>query len=359
MALLLEEIIIPDYEKVVKVTDESVGLKAIIAIHNTNMGPALGGLRIYPYTTFDDALTDVLRLSKGMTYKSAVSQTGLGGGKSVIMIDKQGKNPALLRAFGKAVDMLQGAYICAEDVGCTVEDIKVVRETTRYVTGLASEKSSGDPAPFTAWGTYRGIQSITQFLFGTDSVAGKTIAIQGLGAVGGALLDILFWEGADLIVTDIDEEKAKRLAKQYAATYVPPDQILFVKCDILAPCALGGIINQHTISKLRCRAIGGAANNQLLEDVDANRLLSYGILYAPDFVINAGGIINVRNELVPSGYNARAARNEVHKIYDRLLDIYHIAKQNRCSTHHAAVMLAEHRIRYHIGKEEQQLCFHH
>ncbi len=359
MSLQLEEFTIPDYEKVIKVTDDSVGLQAIIAIHNTHMGPALGGVRIYPYEKFDDALFDVLRLSKGMTYKSALSQLGLGGGKSVIIADSRKKSKELLRAFGQAVDALQGAYICAEDVGCNEDDVKTIRETTKFVTGLKHEKSSGNPAPFTAWGTYRGIQAILQFLYGSPSVQNKVIAIQGLGSVGATLAETLFWHGAQLILADINEDKARTLARKYGAQVVPADQILSVKCDILAPCALGGVLNSTTIPQLQCKAVGGCANNQLLEDQDGNRLSQLGILYAPDFVINAGGIINVRHELFPGGYQPREARNDVHKIFDRLLDVFEIAKQNKCSTHHAAMLLAEHRIKYKVGSADSDIHFHH
>jgi len=359
MSLFLEELEIPDYEKVIKVTDESVGLSAIIAIHNTHIGPALGGTRIYPYEKFDDALFDVLRLSKGMTYKSAVSEMGLGGGKSVIIADPKKKTKELLRSFGDAVETLKGRYICAEDVGCNEEDVKTIRESTKFVTGLKHEKSSGNPAPFTAWGTYRGIEAVLQSIYGSPSVQNRVIAIQGLGSVGEVLAELLFWNGAQLILTDINQEKAAKLGKKFGAQVVPPDQILSVKCDVLSPCALGGGINANTIPHLHCKAIAGCANNQLLEDQDANRLAQAGILYAPDFVINAGGLINVRHELFPLGYQPKDARNDVHKIYDRLLDIFEIAKQNKCSTHHAAMLIAEHRIKYKVGSEETTMHFHH
>lgn len=359
MTLECEDLKVPEYERVIKITDKETGLLAIIALHNTIMGPALGGTRIYPYQTFDEALTDVLRLSKGMTYKSAISQTGLGGGKSVIICDPKKKTKELLRAFGRAVDQLNGHYICAEDVGCTLNDVKIIRETTKFVTGLEDENSSGNPAPFTAFGTFRGIQSVIYFLNQSTSLEGKTVAVQGLGSVGEELVKMLFWAGAKLIVSDIDSERTSKIAKQYSAEIVSPDEILYVPCDVLAPCAMGGIINKTSIPKLRCKGIAGCANNQLLENEDGDLLVTKGILYAPDFVINAGGLINVRHELNPSGYNSKISRDDTNKIYQRLLDIYQIAKQNRCSTHKAAMMIADHRIKYHVGNEETQLCLHH
>ncbi|MCB1066647.1 MAG: Glu/Leu/Phe/Val dehydrogenase [Simkania sp.] len=359
MGILEEVLEVPGYEKVVKVEDSSSGLQAIIAIHNTTLGPALGGTRIYPYQKFDEALTDVLRLSKGMTYKSAIAQTGLGGGKSVIIADsKTQKTPKLLQSFGRAVDRLKGQYVCAEDIGCGLEDCMVIRQTTPYVCGLKHEMGSGNPAPYTAWGVFRGIQATANRLFGTDSLEGKTVAIQGVGSVGTYLMEYLFWAGAHLIVTDIDLEKAKQVARQYRAKIVGPHEILEISCDILAPCAMGGIINEKTIPKLQCRAVVGASNNQLLKESDARLLAARGILYAPDFVVNAGGLVNVLCELSPKGYDAVRSRDKVNQIYRQLLTIYEIADQNNFSTHEAAVALADYRLKYGIGKREQDLYFY-
>lgn len=358
--LQIEKIAVKGYEQVLKITDKKSGLNAIIAIHDTTLGPALGGTRIHPYANFNDALEDVLRLSKGMTYKSAISDVGFGGGKSVIIADpKKDKTPELLMAFGEAVESLQGAYICAEDVGCTTEDVKVIRKMTQYVVGLSHEKSSGDPAPFTAWGTFRGIQATAKKVYGTDSLEGKIVAVQGLGSVGSALSENLFWAGADLILSDIDQGKAERLARKYGARTVSPDQILKVDCDIFSPCALGAIINDQTIPHFRCRAIAGAANNQLHRDHHANVLRDKGILYAPDFVINAGGLLNVSAELEETGYLPSWPREKVHRIYDTLLAIYEIAEKNHESTQTAALALADYRIKYQIGKRVFPPFFHH
>lgn len=355
----IEEIAVAGYEKVLKITDDSVGLQAIIAIHNTSLGPALGGTRIFPYPNWDAALTDVKRLSRGMTYKSALADTGLGGGKSVIICSKQHKTKELLTSFAKAVNQLDGLYTCAEDLGCTLEDATLFSEYTPYVVGVAHEKSSGNPAPFTAWGVFRGIQSVCQRLWNTDSVAGKTVAIQGCGSVGQILIDLLFWAGARLIISDIDWEKTLRLAKKYNATPCPVDDILSVECDILSPNALGGIINPQTMSSMRCKAIAGATNNQLLSDNDADELRRRGIIYAPDFVINSGGLINVTQELLPEGYNPQAARDKTDNIYNVLMQIYEIADKNRISTHQAAVSLADYRLKYGVGKRTVQPYYHH
>lgn len=358
--LELEEIFVPGYEKVIKVSNKEAGLKAIICIHNTTMGPALGGTRIYPYQTFEMALNDVLRLAKGMTYKSAITECGWGGGKSVIIADpKKNKTKEMLLAFGQAVDRLQGEYICAEDVGCSMEDVLVISQATPYVTGLPHAKSSGNPSPFTAWGTYRGIQSVLKKLTGSDSPENKTIAIQGLGSVGYELAKLLFWSGARLIVSDIDQEKCASIAAITGAQIVPVSEVLKVECDVLAPCALGGGINEQTIPHLKCKAIAGCANNQLLKDSDADELFAKGVLYAPDFVINAGGLINVSQELDANGYNPVASRNKIHRLYDQLMVIYDIAEQNRFSTHRAAVSLADYRLKYRIGKRVEPAYFHH
>ena len=356
---LKEELIeVSGYEKVVKFTEKNAGLVAIIVLHNTKLGPGLGGTRIYPYHSFDKALTDVLRLSKGMTYKAGMSQVGVGGAKSVIIADPlKSKTPELLRAFGEAVNTFNGQYICAEDVGCTINDIEEILKTTKYACGVHNLRGSGNPAAFTSWGTFRGIQSVLQELDGNHSLEGKTIAIQGVGNVGWRLAERLFWLGVNLIVSDIDTQAVERYAHAYGAKILPPEEIIFAKCDVLAPCAMGGIINSDSIPRLNCRAIAGAANNQLLDCSDADLLLKRGILYAPDFVTNAGGLINVINELSVEGYNAPKARDMTKGIYDQLLTIYEIAQQNDISTHQAAVSLVDHRLEHGIGKRTEELCF--
>ena len=358
-SLVLKEIDVQGYEKVVVVTDEASGLKAIICIHNTTLGPALGGTRIHSYPNFEAALTDAKRLARGMTYKSALAEVGLGGGKSVIMCNPKNKTPEMFIAFAEAVDRLQGLYTCAEDVGCTIEDATLIGKHTPYVVGCSSEKSSGNPSPFTAWGTFRGIQAVLQKLDGNPSVAGKTIAIQGVGSVGIPLVEFLFWHGAKLIISDIDWEKTQRIAKKWGATACPADDILSVKCDILSPCAMGGIINPQTISQLHCRGIAGSANNQLLNDSDADLLRQKGILYAPDFVINAGGLINVSLEIEEEGYNPTKAQAKVDKLYDQLIKLFEISEQNNCSTHQAALSLGDYRIKYGVGKRQVAPRYHH
>ncbi|MEM7174773.1 MAG: Glu/Leu/Phe/Val dehydrogenase [Chlamydiota bacterium] len=358
MGLYLENLPIPGYEQVVKVTDTATGLLAIIAIHDTTLGPSLGGTRIFPYKNFDQALQDVLRLSRGMTYKSAIAQTGLGGGKSVIIADPRDKSPELLEAFGVAVEALEGRYISAEDINCSPADVAIMSRSTRYVTGMMGPGKSGNPSPFTAWGTFLGIQSAIQQLDKLDSVKGKRIAIQGIGSVGEKLADFLFWEGAELIIQDINEEKAVEVGQKYQAEVVSGDEIFQVECDVFAPCALGGILNDKTIAQLRCRAVAGAANNQLLDEQrDGDRLAKRGILYAPDFVVNAGGVINVGAEIEPGGYDANAVRKKVAHIYNQLVAIYLIAEQNGCSTAAAANSLAEYRLQYKIGQREVHPCF--
>jgi leucine dehydrogenase len=358
--LVFEKLEVEGYEKVLKIVEEKSGLKAIICLHNTTLGPALGGTRIHPYASFEEALNDVKRLAKGMTYKSAVAETGFGGGKSVIIADpKKQKTPELLRAFGRAVDNLDGEYICAEDVGSTTSDMMVIREETPYVVGLEHDKSSGDPSPFTAWGTFRGIQATIKKIYGDDCLQHRTIALQGLGNVGAKLLEYLFWAGAKLIVTDIDQRKAEKLAKHYGAKTCAPDAIYDIECDVFAPCAMGAIINPKTLPRFRCKAIAGSANNQLLSDDNADELKRRGILYAPDFVINAGGLINVSNELEEGGYNPTASRQKVHDLYDKLMTIYDIAEQNRFSTNTGAMALGDYRLKYKVGRRILPPQYHH
>ena len=358
--LTMEEILVDGYEKVYRVEDSSVGLKAIICLHNLALGPALGGTRIYPYPDYEAALTDVKRLAEGMTYKSSVSGCSLGGGKSVIIANPSTeKTSELLKSFGRALERLEGVYIAAEDVGCTTDDIAEMAKSTKYVVGLMHDKSSGNPSYYTAWGVYRGIQAALQKVYGSDSVRGCTIAIQGVGSVGTILASLLFWNGAKLIFADMNAEKAKKLAKQYGAQWVDSSEISSVSCDVLAPCALGGILNTNTIPFLRCKIVAGAANNQLLTDSDANLLMEKGILYAPDFVINAGGLINVAEEIYPEGYNPVAARDKVDLLYDQLKMIFDSSEKSGLSTHQTALDLANHRLKHQIGKRTEAPCFHH
>lgn len=358
--LVMEEISVPGYEKVFKVSNPKVNLKAFIALHDTTLGPALGGTRIYPYKRAEDALNDVLRLAKGMTYKSAIAETGFGGGKCAIIADpSKDKTKELLHSFAEAIDSLGGKYITAEDVGCTTNDMMILKEKTKYVTGLPHEKSSGDPSRYTAWGIFRGIQSVLKKIYRSDSLEGRKIAMQGIGSVGLYLLDLLFWHGAEVVIADVNKEKVKSVSNKYGVKVVEPQDILKEKCDILSPCALGGILNEESISQLQCKGIAGCANNQLLTEKDGETLHEKGILYAPDFVINGGGLINVSVETSKEGYDPKKARILTDKIYDVLMSIYEIAEKNNVSTGVAAVELAQYRIKYKIGKRVEPAYFHH
>jgi leucine dehydrogenase len=359
MPMVIKEILVNGYEKVVEVKNEEAGLHAIIAIHNTALGPALGGTRIYPYSTFEDALADVLRLSKGMTSKSALAETGMGGGKSVIIANpKTQKTENLLLAFAEAVQSLNGQYICAEDSGSTAEDMLVIRKGTPYVAGLPTPSSSGDPGRFTAWGMLKGLKAVAKKLWGSESLKGRKIAIQGLGSVGARLAEFLFWEEAKLILSDIDEAKVARLTGLYKAQSVSPNEILFVECDILSPCAFGAVINESTIPKLHCKAIAGAANNQLLNvENDGLALFNKGILYAPDFIINAGGVINAALELEEDLYNPQQAIEKTNRLYDTLLQIFETAEKKKMPTVQVALDLVEYKLQHGIGKRTREVHF--
>lgn len=358
--LVLEKILIPGYEKVIRVLNPEVGLHAIICVHSSVIGPALGGIRIYPYLNEEEALNDVMRLAKSMTYKALLSECSLGGGKAVIIGDpKVTKTKKVLYAFGEAVHRLRGEYICAEDVGCSPEDILAISKMTPYAVGLPHKKSSGNPSVFTAWGTFRGIQSVLKKVHGSSDLEGCKIAIQGMGSVGFELAKLLFWAGARLIISDLDYNKCLEVQQLTGAVILPAEEILEAECDVLAPCAMGGVLNSRTIPLLRCLAIAGCANNQLLDDSDAEEISKLGILYAPDFVINAGGLINVTLELESEGYDPIRARARINRIYDQLMIIYDIAEQNKFSTHRAALSLGDYRLKYQIGKRVEPPCFHH
>lgn len=360
MNLTLEELHIPNYERVIHITSPDSGLQAIIAIHDTTLGPALGGIRILPYKSFSEALSDVLRLSEGMTYKAAFTGTGLGGGKSVIICDPQKElKKELLWDFGRAVNSLEGKYICSEDMNCTVKELAIIHQKTKYIAGLSHIKSSGNPSPFTAYGVLIGIEAICMHLFGIRSVRGKKIVIQGLGSVGRDLASRLFWAGAELIVADVNEERAASVAKELGARQISVAESFAQNCDILAPCAIGNVINKDTIPILNCRAVGGCANNILQTEEDGIALWKRGILYAPDFVINAGGLINVTMELRAEGYNPIQSRQCVTRIYDNLLSIFDLSSKSGCCTNQTALGLAKHRISHNIGKRQIEPHFHH
>lgn len=349
----IREIPVEGYERVVEFIEEESGLHAIIALHNTTMGPALGGTRVYPYTSVDQALEDVLRLSRGMTYKAAVGETGTGGGKSVIIADsKEPKSEKLLAAYAAAVNSFGGQYICAEDVGMSLADLGVVGNYTDHAVGLPDINSSGDPSPYTTWGVFRGIEAVCQTLWGSSSVRGKKIAVQGLGAVGMKLARLLFWEGAQLIVADVDSKRTKEAEKEFGAVVMSAEEILFAKCDILAPCALGGILTPESIARLECRAVAGATNNQLFTAECGLLLMKRGILYAPDYVINSGGLLNVCVELRQEGYDPIIAREKVNYIYDLLLSIFSLSIEREEPTNLITDLMAEEKIVQGIGKRE-------
>lgn len=334
-----------EHEQIVVCSEPSVGLKAIIAIHDTTLGPALGGTRMWPYNNEQEAIRDVLRLSRGMTYKAAISGLNLGGGKAVIIGDpRTDKTEEMFRAFGRFVDSLGGRYITAEDVGIDVQDMEWVNSETKYVTGIPkSLGGSGDPSPVTAFGVYMGIKACCKKAYGSESVKGRSIAVQGAGHVSTYLCRLLAEEGAELKVCDIYEDKVKELAEEVNAEIVDPDSIYSLDVDIFSPCALGGVINDDTIDHFDCDIIAGGANNVLdEEEKHGQMLLDRGILYAPDYVINAGGLINVASEL--EGYNPDRAHDKASRIYDTILDILEYSEENNTPTFVASNILAEERI---------------
>jgi leucine dehydrogenase len=342
----ITEIQVDGYEKVVRCQDPESGLHALIAIHDTTLGPALGGMRMWPYASEDEALFDVLRLSRGMTYKSAVAETGLGGGKSVILGDpKSAKSEALFLAMGRFVDSLGGKYITAEDMNIGIPDLETVHRETKWVTGLKrSEGSSGNPSPYTAEGCLIGLRAVAEELDGSTSLEGKKVVIQGVGAVGGALAVLLKEAGAEVTICDINEARVAELCAEHGFSSVKDADHLDVECDIYAPCARGAGLNDETIPRLKCRAVAGCANNQLLEARHAQDLRDRGILYAPDYVINAGGIINVAVELLPGGYDEDEARRRIARIYDNLKLVFQISREEDIPTNEAALRLAQQRL---------------
>lgn len=342
---MFEELTEMGHERILICSNPDVGLKAIIAVHSTVLGPGLGGVRMYPYGSFEDALTDVLRLSRGMTYKAASAGLNLGGGKAVIIGDaKQEKSEALFRAFGRYVDSLNGLYITAEDVGTDMEDMEVILTETRWVTGVSTAHGGGgDPSPVTAYGTLQGMKAAANWKWQDASMTDRTVAIQGLGHVGYHLARYLLDEGAKVFGSDIDEDATAK-AEELGVELVAPDEILEMECDVLAPCAMGAILNDDSIPKLRCKVIAGASNNQLAdEDRHGQELHDRGILYAPDFVINAGGLINVYNELTGE-YNQDRALRMTRTIYLNLTRVFEIAKRDGLPTAEAAERVAEERI---------------
>lgn len=332
-----------DHEQIVFCHDVESNLKAIIAIHNTNRGPSLGGCRMWPYANEQEAINDVLRLSRGMTYKSALAKLPYGGGKSVIIGDhKTDKTPELFKAMGRFVEGLSGRYIIAEDVGTTVHDMETVLTQTKSVVGTKTG-GSDNPAPFTALGVFMGIKAAVKHKLHKDNLSGIKVAVQGLGSVGYLLSERLHKEGVQLMVSDIDEGLAQKVQKEFGATVIAPDNICFADADVFAPCALGAILDDKCISGLKAKIVAGAANNQLPRDAHGELLAKKGILYAPDYVINAGGLINVSHEHV--GYDKDKATKHVEEIHDTLLEIFIQSDQEQIPTNVAADRIAERRFK--------------
>lgn len=334
------------HERVLFCSNPEVGLQAIIAVHSTILGPGLGGVRMWPYATMEDALTDVLRLSRGMTYKAAAAGLNLGGGKAVIVGDpKKDKSEVLFRSFGRFVESLGGLYITAEDVGTDMEDMELILTETRWVTGVSPvQGGGGDPSPVTAFGVLQGMKAAVRWRFGDTSLAGRSVAVQGLGSVGYHLATYLKEEGAKIFGADIDPEVTEQARQELGVEIVPPGEILAVECDVVAPCALGAVLNERTIPALRAQIVAGGANNQLAdEERDGKSLAERGILYAPDFVLNAGGLISVYNELMPS-YNRERALRMTRGIYLNMMRVFEIARDESIATSLAAERVAEERI---------------
>lgn len=334
---------ISGHEHVSFFNDARSGLKAIVAVHSTTLGPALGGCRVWPYESEAAALTDVLRLSRAMTYKNSAMGLPLGGGKAVIIADASvDKSPALFEAFGRAVERLGGAYITAQDVGTTPEDMAAISRQTKHVVGLP--KTSGDPSPATAFGVYSGLKAALEYAYGTDDLAGRRVAVQGLGAVGMSLAERLHEAGAELIVADIAQKRIDRAVNSLGARPVASDEIYDVECDVFAPCAMGAVLNDETVPRLRAHVVAGSANNQLAEPRHADALRARGIVYAPDFIINGGGVVNVSVELSPGGYDEAYAYGLIGQIGGKVAEAFGLADERGISTNMAAMLMAEQRL---------------
>ncbi|MEZ4853343.1 Glu/Leu/Phe/Val dehydrogenase dimerization domain-containing protein [Flavobacterium sp.] len=333
------------HEQIVFCHDKDTGLKAIIGIHNTVLGPALGGTRMWNYTNEWEALNDVLRLSRGMSFKSSISGLNLGGGKAVIIGDaKTQKTPELMRRFGQFVDSLSGKYITAEDVGMETKDMDTVREVTQFVTGISEEKGgSGNPSPITAYGVFMGLKAAAKHQFGTDNLEGKKVLVQGIGHVGEVLVQHLTQNGAVVTISDINEERVNQVAAKYNTKIFSGNDLYSAEVDIYAPCALGATINDDTIDRLKAKVIAGAANNQLANEVKHGKILKEkGILFAPDFLINAGGVINVYSEL--ENLTKAQVMEKTENIYNTALEIFNFSDKNNITTQAAAMSIAQKRI---------------
>ncbi|MCC6722819.1 MAG: Glu/Leu/Phe/Val dehydrogenase [Bacteroidia bacterium] len=335
-----------EHEQIMFCNDNEIGLKAIIAIHNTVLGPGLGGTRFYNYQSESDAIRDVLRLSRGMTYKASISGLNLGGAKAIIIGDPNKlRSEVLFRKFGRFIENLNGKYITAEDVGTTTGDMEYISMETSHVVGLPEIKGGGgDPSPVTAYGVYLGMKAAAKHVYGNDSLKDKTVAVQGIGKVGYNLIERLHKEGAKIYITDINDGNVKRAVADFGAISVSNEDIFELNVDIFAPCAMGAILNSSNINKLKCSIVAGAANNQLENEEEHGMMLkSKNIIYIPDFLINAGGLINVYSEV--NGYNKKIAFDQTEKIYQTTLDILQKAQNENTHTQRAAIAIAENRIK--------------
>jgi leucine dehydrogenase len=343
--VVFDEVAREGHEQVLYGYDKVSGLRAIIAIHSTALGPALGGTRFFPYRNEEDALEDVLRLSKGMTYKAAAAGLDLGGGKAVIIGDpRTDKTERLLRAYGRIVDSLRGRYITAEDVGTTTRDLDIVRRETRWALGNSvAEGGAGDPSPMTARGLFAAARAVAEFLWDDSGLAGRRFAVQGVGKVGSALVQLLVEARAEVVISDAYDAAIKTAVDTYGVKSVEVEDIHTVDADFYSPCALGAGLNEKTIPELNCQAIVGSANNQLATDEDAERIAERGIVYAPDFVVNAGGLINVYDEL--QGYSKMRAMHRVDSIFEATKHILEMSKEEGIAPNQAAVKMAEKRIK--------------
>ena len=338
-------LMVPDgFEQVAYGHDADTGLQVIVAIHSTVLGPALGGTRFWPYPTEADALVDVCRLARGMTYKHAAAGLAQGGGKAVVIGDPGSlRSDALIRAYARFVDGLAGRYVTAEDVGTTQADMDLIRSITPHVTGVSEALGgSGDPSPATALGVLWAMRAVATRLWGSAELAGRHVCIAGVGKVGSALAEHLHAEGARLTVADVSDAALTAVVDQTGAAAVAPESAHAVPCDLYAPCALGGALSVETIPDLRCAAVVGSANNQLATEQDAQRIHDSGVLYAPDYVANAGGVINIAEER--HGYDRARAEQRIRGIYDTVLEVLHLADEEGCTTAHAADLVAERRI---------------
>lgn len=336
-----------DFEQVTFCNDAKTGLQAIIAVHSTALGPAVGGCRMWDYKTSEEALTDALRLSKGMTYKAAISGLNWGGGKSVIVGPASAKTPELLKKFGEFVDRLGGVYVTAKDVGIGSPDLREIKTKTKHVLGIDGERnSSGDPSPATAWGVYHGMKATAKHAFGSESLKGLTVAMQGLGAVSFGMLEHLTKEGAKIVGTDIDPAKIEKAKRQFGIVGVGVDEIYDVACDVFSPCALGASVNVVTLPRIKAKAIAGAANNQLATDEIGIEVMRRGIVYAPDYAINAGGLMNIYHEsMVDGGYDQDRAFSHIAKIGQTVDRILERAKGENLPSSVVADRMAEERVK--------------